>query len=59
MGIGGCDLFTSHVFLSFVNYERISTVLLLFLVGLLILMGVGNNADLRPSVSKSSAVEYS
>ena len=50
-GCWGSGYFTSHVFLSFVDYERISTMLLLFLFGFFILMCIGNNPDLQRDVS--------
>ena len=46
--------FTSHVFLSFVDHKRISTVLLLFLVGLFMLMCVGNDPNLPEAQSEKS-----
>jgi hypothetical protein len=53
-GYWGFGRFTSHVFLSFVDYKRISTMLLLLLVGLFILVGVGNDPDLREYKSEGN-----
>lgn len=41
---GGC--FTSHVLLALIDNKCVSAMLLLLLVWLLVLVGVGDNADL-------------
>lgn len=43
---GEGTIFTSHIFLAFKNDESVTSMRLLLLVGLLVSVSVGNNANL-------------